>query len=185
MEFLTALWLPILLSAVFVFIASSLIHMVLQIHKGEYQKMPGEDDVLEQMRNHGLKPGQYMFPGAESMKDCENPEFIEKCKLGPVGFMTVKPSGVPSMGKSLLQWFLYCLLIGIFAAYLARFALGDGANYMDVFRITGTVAFLGYGVGAILDSVWKGAPWSATCKFLFDGLVYALVTAGTFGWLWP
>ena len=56
---------------------------------------------------------------------------------------------------------------------------------MTVFRLTGTAAFLGYALTNVTNSIWKGVSWGVTAKFLFDGLVYALVTAATFGWLWP
>lgn len=182
---LTALWLPILLSAVFVFIVSSILHMVIPIHRGDLKKIPGEEKVLEEMRAQGVQPGSYMFPCAGSMKEMCTPEMIEKCKLGPVGFLTVVPSGPPSMGKSLLQWFVYSILIGVFVAYLAKLGLEPGAAYATVFRVTGTIAILGYAVGALPDSIWKGQSWIITLKFIFDGVVYGLVTAGTFGWLWP
>ena len=182
---LTQLWLPILLAAVFVFIASSILHMVIPIHKGDFRKMPGEDKVLAEMRTAGLQPGTYMFPGSESMKDCGSPEFIEKCKRGPVGFVTVTPSGAPGMGKNLLQWFLYSILIGVFVAYAVSLGLNRGAAYLSVFRLAGTVAILGYAMGALPDSIWKGQKWSITGKFVFDGVLYGLVTGGTFGWLWP
>ena len=135
------LWLPILLSAVFVFIASSILHLMIPIHKGDYQKLPGEDEVLEQMRAQGVQPGSYMFPCAASMKDVGSPEMIEKCQLGPVGFLTVVPSGPPGMGKNLIQWFLYSVLISLVVAYVALLGLFRGATYATVFRVTGTVAF--------------------------------------------
>ena len=135
------LWLPILLSAVFVFIASSILHLMIPIHKGDYQKLPGEDEVLEQMRAQGVQPGSYMFPCAASMKDVGSPEMIEKCQLGPVGFLTVVPSGPPGMGKNLIQWFLYSVLISLVVAYVALLGLFLGATYATVFRVTGTVAF--------------------------------------------
>ncbi len=182
---LTALWLPILLSAVFVFIVSSILHMVITIHRGDLKKIPGEEKVLEAMRAQGVQPGSYMFPCAGSMKEMGTPEMIEKCKLGPVGFLTVVPSGPPSMGKNLVQWFFYSILIGVFVAYVAMLALEPGAAYATVFRLTGTIAILGYAVGALPDSIWKGQSWVITLKFIFDGVVYGLVTAGTFGWLWP
>jgi len=182
---LTELWLPILLSAVFVFVVSSILHMVLPIHKGDYKKLPGEEKLMEAMRGQGVSPGTYMFPCAACMKDMGSPEMIEKFKQGPVGFLTVVPSGAPAIGKNLIQWFLYSLVMGIFVAYIARLGLGREAAYLAVFRTTGTVAILGYAIAAIPDSIWKGQRWSITLKFLFDGVVYGLVTAGTFGWLWP
>ncbi|MFQ5738239.1 MAG: hypothetical protein ACE5JX_04460 [Acidobacteriota bacterium] len=185
MDFLIDLWLPILLAAVFVFIVSSILHMVLPIHKGDYLKLPGEGKVLEEMRTQGVPPGGYMFPCAGSMKEMATPEMMEKYKKGPVGFLTVVPSGVPAMTKNLIQWFLYSVVVGVVVAYVARLGLSQGAAYMEVFRMTGSVAILGYAVSHIPDSIWKGLSWRTTLKFIFDGIVYGLVTAGTFGWLWP
>jgi len=182
---LTELWLPILLSAVFVFVASSIFHMVIPIHKGDFRKMPGEDKVLTDMRSAGIQPGSYMFPCAENMKDMCTSPMIEKCKLGPVGFLTVVPSGPPGMGKNLVQWFVFTVLIGAFVAYAAGLGLPRGSAFMAVFRLAGTVAILGYSMGSLPDSIWKGQKWSITLKFVFDGVVYGLVTGATFGWLWP
>jgi hypothetical protein len=179
------LWLPILLSAVFVFIVSSIIHTVLHIHKGDYRKMSGEEGVLKEMRSHDLKPGAYMFPCPESMKDMCSPEMVEKYNQGPVGFMTVIPPGPLKMGKNLVQWFLYSLLVSIFVAYIARLGLDRGTEFMMVFRITSAAAVLGYALSYVPDSIWKGLSWGTTMKFIFDGVVYGLVTAATFGWLWP
>jgi hypothetical protein len=185
MALLVSLWLPILLSAVFVFIASSIIHVALPIHKGDFKKLPGEEKVLEAMRTAGVQPGAYGFPFLESMKDMGSPEMTEKYKKGPVGFMTVIPSGTPGMGKNLVMWFLYTILIGIFVGYVACLALGRGADYRAVFRVTGTVAILAYAIPYIADSIWKSQSWSTTFRFMFGGVVYGLATAGTFGWLWP
>ena len=185
MEFLTDLWLPILLSAVFVFVVSSILHMVIPIHRSDYRELPGEQKVLAEMRSQSVPPGEYVFPCPGSMKDMGSPEMLAKYNQGPVGFLTVLPSGPPAMGKSLVIWFLYSVLIGVFVAYVADLGLSRGAAYLAVFRMTGTVAVLAYGVTYIPNSIWKGGRWSTTLKFLFDGLVYGLVTGGTFGWLWP
>ncbi len=185
MAFLTELWLAILLSAVFVFIVSSVIHMVIPFHKGDYKKMKNEDAVLESMRANGVEPGQYMFPCAGSMKAMGTPEMKAKLEKGPVGWLTVLPPGGMNMGKSLAGWFVYSLLVGVLVAYVGWHALGAGAAYLAVFQITGAAAVLGYAIGVFNDSIWKGAPWSTTGKYIIDGVIYALVTAGTFGWLWP
>lgn len=185
MEFLSVLWLPLLLSAVFVFLVSSVLHMLVPIHKGDWQKLAGEDAVMDFLREQGVRPGQYMFPACGDMKDMKSPEQIAKFSRGPVGHLTIIPSGPPSMNKSLVQWFLHTLLVGVFVAYLCHHALAPGASYLAVFRLAGTSAFLAYGVGVISDSIWKGQPWCTTLKFVFDGLVYGLVTAGTFAWQWP
>jgi hypothetical protein len=44
---------------------------------------------------------------------------------------------------------------------------------------------MAYGVANIANSIWKAQPWSNTIKEVIDGLIYAMLTAGTFGWLWP
>lgn len=185
MEFLAQLWLPILLSAVFVFLASSVLHMVLPLHRSDYQGLAGEAQLMAAMRAQGVKPGQYMFPHAASMKDCGSPEMQAKFNEGPVGILTVMPNGMPNMGKTLAQWFLYTLLISFFAGYLGSFCIPLGADYHTVFRVTGTAAVLGYAFSYIPNSIWKGEKWSTSLKFILDGTLYGLVTAGTFGWLWP
>ncbi len=180
------LWLAILVSSAVVFIASSILHMVIPIHKGDFKKLSGEENLLESFREQGVAPGAYMFPCPDSMKDMGSPEMLEKYNKGPVGWMMVLPNGPPAMGKSLIQWFLFSVLIGVFTAYMATLAgLRTGAEYSLVFRITGTVSILGYAVSNITDSIWKGVSWGTTLKFIFDGLVYGLLTAGVFGWLWP
>ena len=182
---MTELWLPILLSAVFVFVVSSIFHMVIPIHKGDFKKLPGEERVLAEMRAQGLRPGSYAFPCCESMKDMGSPEMIEKCKLGPVGFMIVMPNGPCNMGKSLVFWFIYSLIVGVLAAHAATVGLQRGAGFGPVFHLVGAAAILGYAIGALPESIWKGQKWSITLKFVFDGLVYGLVTGATFAWLWP
>jgi hypothetical protein len=182
---IAALWLPILLSAVIVFVASSILHMVLPLHKNDYRKLPEEDKVMDALRSAGVTPGRvYHFPHC-THKEMKTPEATEKFKRGPVGLLTVIPSGAPSMGKYLGQWFAYCLLVSYVVAYLTGRTLGPGMNYLVVFRVAGTVGFLAYGVGQIQDSIWKGQDWGVTLKHVADGLIYGLLTAGTFGWLWP
>ncbi len=185
MEFLADLWLPILLSAVFVFVVSSVLHMVIPIHKGDHRALPGEAGVLDALRSNGVKPGSYMFPCPASMKEMGSPEMLAKYQQGPVGWMTVLPNGAPAIGKSLIQWFVLSIVISALCAYVASFALAPGADYLRVFRLTGTVAVIAYATGTITESIWKGQAWSTAAKFVFDGVVYGLVTAGTFAWLWP
>jgi hypothetical protein len=181
---LTALWLSIVLSAVIVFVASFIMHMLLPYHKSDYRQLPDEDKLLAGLRAAGLKPGLYHFPYC-SHKDMKSPAVMEKFKQGPVGMLTLFPSGPPAMPKFLGMWFAYCLVIGLFVAYLTGRTVAPGANYLAVFRVAGTAAFLAYGLGNLSNGIWKGQPWGVTLKEVIDGLVYALLTAGTFGWLWP
>jgi hypothetical protein len=181
---LTALWLPIVLSAVIVFVASAIMHMVLPYHRSDYQKLPDEDKLLAALRAAGLKRGLYVFPFC-TPKEMKSPAMVEKYKQGPVGMMTVFPSGPPVMPKFLGMWFVYCLIVGFFVAYLTGHTVMPAAPYLAVFRVAGTAAFLAYGLGHLSDGIWKGQTWSFTIKEVIDGLVYGLLTAGTFGWLWP
>jgi nucleoside recognition membrane protein YjiH len=182
---ITALWIPILLSAVIVFVASSIMHMALPIHKSDYRGLPEEDKVLDVLRATGATPGRVYFFPFTTHKEMKSPAVVEKFKRGPVGLLTVLPSGPPAIGKNLVQWFIYSLVVGIFVAYLTGRTLSPGTHYLAVFRVAGTTAFLGYALALVQDSIWKGQTWGVTFKHIFDGLIYGLLTAGTFGWLWP
>jgi hypothetical protein len=178
-------WLPILLSAVIVFIASSILHMALPIHKSDYRKLPDEDAVLNALRAAGVTPGRvYHFPFT-THKEMKSPQAIERFKRGPVGLLTVIPSGAPAMGKYLGLWFGYCLVISAVVGCLAAATHGAGADYHGIFHFGASTAFLAYGVAQLQDSIWKAQTWGVTFKHVFDGLIYALLTALTFAWLWP
>jgi hypothetical protein len=182
---LDVLWLPIVLSSVFVFVVSSAIHMASPWHKNDYPKMPREDEVMDALRPLAIPPGDYMVPRPASREDMRSPVFLEKLKKGPVMILTVIPSGLPGMAKNLVNWFIYLIVVGIFAGYIAGRALPVGASYLRVFRFTGATAFIGYSLALWQLSIWYKRAWSTTFKATVDGLIYALLTAGVFGWLWP
>ena len=179
------LWLPILLSAVIVFLASSLIHMFLGWHKNDMKMVPNQDKVQEALRPFAIPPGDYCIPRGASMKEMRTPEFTEKLNKGPVAIMTVLPNGPWTMGKSMVLWFLYSIVVGIFAAYIAGRALPMGAPYLSVFRFAGCTSFIGYTLAAWPASIWYHRSWATTIWNTIDGLIYGLLTAGVFGWLWP
>ena len=181
----TSLLVPILLSAVIVFVASSILHMVLRYHRNDLRKLPKEDEIMAALRGFSIPPGDYAVPCAGSMEGMKNPEFQDKMKKGPVVFMTVIPSGPPTMGMSLFLWFLYSVLVSFFSAYIAGRALPPGAYYLAVFRFVGATAFMGYSLALLQNSIWYKRNWGTTLRSMFDGLVFGLLTAGTFGWLWP
>lgn len=181
---LAALWLPIVLAAVIVFVASSIMHMVLPYHRSDYRKLPDEEKVTASLRAAGLTRGLYVFPFC-TPKEMKSPESVAKYKQGPVGMMTIFPLGPPVMPKFLGQWFGYCLIISFFVAYLAAHTIPPGLRYLAVFRVVGTAAFLAYGLGNLVNGIWRGQPWGVVIKEVIDGLIYSLLTAGTFGWLWP
>ncbi len=182
---LSALWLPILLSAVFVFVASSIIHMASPWHKSDYPKMPNESQVMDVLRPLAIPPGDYFFPRPSSRADMQSPAFAEKMTKGPVVVMTVMPSGPMSMGRNLSLWFLYVVVVNLFAGYIAGRALPSGTPYLQVFRFVGATAFIGYTAALWQMWIWYRRALITTIKSTVDGLIYALLTAGTFGWLWP
>lgn len=182
---LGSLWLPILLSAVLVFLVSSIVHMVLKYHQTDYSRLPNEDAVRAAIRGGNPTPAQYIIPYCAEMKHMQTPEMQQKYAEGPVAVLNVMRSGAPAMGKSLAQWFLFSIIVALFVAYVLGASTPPGAPYLHIFRIAGAAGFLAYSLGQLPQSIWMGRPWSLAWKDVFDGLLYALVTAGTFGWLWP
>jgi hypothetical protein len=180
-----SLWLPILLSGVAVFIVSSIIHMLLPYHRSDHKTLADDDGVRAALRPFAIPPGDYVVPGTTPGEKWDSPARMEKLKEGPAILMTVYPNGPPAMGLSLVLWFVYSLVVGVFAAYVVGALVGPGADYMVVHRFTGTVAFAGYGLALLQGSIWYKRSWFTTFKSVFDALVYALVTGGVFGWLWP
>jgi hypothetical protein len=184
MTALPSLMVPILVSAIVIFVVSSLIHMVLPWHKTDYPKLANEDSVLSALGPLALPPGDYLIPRAQA-SELKSPEYQAKVARGPVIVMTVLPNGPISMGRNLTMWFVYIVAVSIFAAYVASRAVAPGAPYLEVFRFAGVTAFSGYALALWQMSIWYGRSWSMTVKSTVDGLIYALLTAGIFGWLWP
>jgi hypothetical protein len=184
MSVLLALWSPILLSSVFVFVASFIIHMALPWHKGDYLKLPQEDKVMDALRPFSIPPGDYVVPRCFSTAEMKSAEFAEKLKKGPVMGITVMPNGPFHMGKSLLFWFLYLIVVNYLTAYIVGHALPYGAKFAVVFRFAGVASFMGYAAAIWQMSIWYRRSWLTTIKTTVDGLIYAGLTAGTFGWLW-
>ncbi len=180
-----SLWLPVVVSAVVVFVASSIVHMVLRYHKADYRGLSNEEDVRAVVRKGNPAPGLYVIPHCSDPSQMKDPAVVKKYADGPVGMLAVIPSGVPQMGKYLGLWFGFCVLASFVAAYIARHTLAPGAAPIAVCRITGTVAFVAYGLGAIPDSIWRGQPWSNTFRVLLDALIYSVLTGLTFQFLWP
>lgn len=182
---LTSLVVPILLAAVIVFIASAILHMVLPFHRNDVRQLPKETEVQEALRRFAIPPGNYALPHPGPSHNMKDPAFLERMKKGPVGLITLRPGGDLGMGKALALWFVYCLVVTIFAGYIAGRALGPGAHYLQVFRFAGATAFAGYSLALLQDSIWWSRRWATTWLSMLDGLIYGLLTAGTFGWLWP
>jgi hypothetical protein len=183
---ITSLWLPILVASALVFVASFVIHTVLHYHKNDFRRVPDEDGVLEALRRFEIPPGDYMLPHVSGPDALQSEELRKKVEKGPIAHFTVMPPhAMSSMGPQLVQWFAYLLLVGIIVAYAAGRTLDPGEAYLSVFRLTGVVAFASYSMALMQRSIWYWTSWNSTLRSMFDGLVYALLTAGTFGWLWP
>lgn len=182
---IVALWLPILVAGVLVFVVSSLVHMVLPLHRNDFAALPNEDGVMDALRGFKIPPGDYMMPRAGSPETMRTPEFKAKFARGPVAIMTFYPAGNMGVGASLAQWFVYVLIVNVFVAYVTGRAVGMGTPYLQVFRFAGATAFMSHFLGQVPPSIWYKRSWATTARFGVDSLLYALVTAGTFGWLWP
>lgn len=183
---IVSLWLPIVLAAVLVFVASSIIHMFLGYHRTDFRRLPAEDEVQSALARFEIPPGDYVMPHAESSEEMKTPEYKAKVERGPVAFITVIDGRTFfSMGPQFVQWFAYLLLVGAVTAFVAGRTLPVGADYQSVFHLTGTVAFACYAMALPQRAIWYKMSWSSTLKSMFDGLIYGLLTAGTFGWLWP
>ena len=185
MDPIIQLWLPILVSSVVVFFASFLMHMVIKHHNSDFKQIPDEARIMDELRKSNIPAGDYVFPFAKDEKERNSQEYKDKFAKGPVAMITVHPSGPVSMGSNLVMWFLFSIVVGVFAAYISGHALAPGAHYLAVFRFAGATAFAAYSLALAHDSIWYARKWSTTFKYVFDGLIYALLTGGVFGWLWP
>ena len=158
--------------------------MVLGWHSGEWKKFPAEDAVLDALRSFNLAPGDYVAPRPSSMAEMNTPEFKARTARGPRVMLTVLGTA-NSMPRNLVVWFVYSIVVSVFAAYVAGVTLPAGAPYLTVFRVTSTVAFAGWAIALWQSWIWYSRSFGYTIRSTIDGLVYALLTGGAFGWLWP
>lgn len=185
METFAGLWLPIVVSAVLVFVASSLIWNVLGAHKWHIKGLPDEAAALETLSKQGVTPGQYSIPYLPDSAAMKDPAVKEKLEKGPVGVLVIAKPGMPNMARFLGAWFAYLLFVSYVVAFVCGQTLPRGAEYLLVFRVAGAVAFAAYSFGQIPNAIWWHRPWKSAFKEFADGAVYAALTAGSFGWLWP
>lgn len=186
MNAVLSLWLPILLSAVVVFVISSLIHMVFKWHASDYRGLANEDAVRAALRAGNIAPGRYVLPHCPDMKDMSSEAMLQKYREGPVVQFTVGPNGTPALGKYLGQWFAWSLAIAVIAAYLAASVLGlDHAHARAAAKLVGAITFIAHGFGTVTESIWMMRPWSSSAMHLLDAALYAIGTALVFLWLWP
>lgn len=183
--FLALLW-PTLLATVAVFIVSSLIHTVSPWHKSDYPSVPDEDAFRKAVGGLRIPPGDYFVPKPASRAEMRSPEFLAKLTEGPRVIMTVLPNGYGSMAKPLIGWLIYCLVVTIIAGHVAFGVLHDrNPSYRDIFHTVALTAFAGYSLALWQARIWFEKSLSVTIKGTIDGLIYAIVTAGVFGYMWP
>ena len=185
MPTLDQLWMPILLSAVLVFVVSALIHMVFKWHNSDYHGFPNEDEIRAAIRKSNPSPGGYMVPHCEDKKDMAKPEVVQKFTEGPIAMVSIIKPGPPSMTRPLALWFILTLLIALASGYLASRTVPVGAGFLAVARVVSLTTFLAYAGGSLANFIWMGKTQSATMKEVLDAFLYGLVTACAFGWLWP
>ncbi len=185
MDFVGQLWMPMLVATVLCFIASSAIWMVAPHHKGDWKGLPNQDDVLAAVRKGDPAPGSYMVPYCDRSDKAAFEAGMKKFAEGPAWVMYVFPRGTMNMGKMLGQQLTFFLVTSFFVAYVAHHALASGAEYLRVFQVAGATAFMAYFMGAIPESIWFARPWRNTVMVGFDALIYAGLTAGSFGAFWP
>lgn len=180
---LSALWLPILLSAVIVFIVSNILWMALPFwHRRDYSKLADEAAALRALS--AARPGMYVIPSVDWGKT--SAEERTRLMAGPMALAWVRnPGSRFSFGRALASFFVYTLVVSVFVAYLTAHTVPAGSDYLAVYRVAGTAGVLGYSFGAIPYSIWYGKPWSSTVKDIIDGVIFGMLIGGTFGWLWP
>lgn len=65
-----------------------------------------------------------------------------------MGFLILRRPGKHSIGKPLLMWFIFCIIVALFAGYIASRTLASGTEHLQVFRIVSTSTFMGFAFGA-------------------------------------
>jgi hypothetical protein len=182
-----AIWLAILTAAVGVFVASSVLHMVLPYHRSDVRRLPAEkeDAILDALRRIGMAPGDYAAPHAGGPSGMRDPAFVAKMTKGPRVFFSLLPGEAPSMGPYLAQWFVYCLVVSTCTALLVWQIVGRGGSARLAFHYGSLIGFLAYGMALPQHSIWYRRSWATTLKSLLDSLIYGAVTGAAFGWLWP
>jgi hypothetical protein len=180
-----ALWLPTILSAVAVFILSSIVHMVVPWHKNDYAKFPDEEGVLDALRGFNLAPGEYLAPRPTTRGEMGSPDFIAKMQRGPHVMLNLQPGGSPSMGKPLVLWLIYVIIVSALAGHIAYAFHDFGIDDRYVFHTVGLTAWLAYSSAQWQATIWFRKPWLASLKSTFDGLIYAVVTGLIFVYFWP
>ena len=184
MAILAPLWLPILISAVVVFIASAVGWMLVGHHNADIKKLPNEAAFLDFVRSQNIPPGTYMWPGCGGSEEMKSPEFLARFAAGPWGSINVA-GRQPSFARNLVLTFLFYLVVGVFVGYITTLARPYGAPFLAVFRVAGAVAVLAYCAGSIPNALFFSKPGRFMLTDFIDGVAFGLLTGLVFAWLWP
>lgn len=175
------LWLPIVVSAIVMFVASALIWTMFKWHNSDYRQLADEEAARAGLQ--GNSPGYYLLPYCLDPKELEKPEIRQKYEEGPLAYITIAPNGMPPMAGKMISMVIYFLAVAVTCAYVVTRTLPADAEYLSVFRVAGTVAFLANSFALVPESIWFNRPWSMTAKNFLDALIYSLLAGGIFGWL--
>ena len=163
---LTQLWLPILLSSVFVFLASSIMWMALPHHKADIKVLPDEKALTEQLGKLDLPPGTYMWPNCGSGESQSSPEFTARMDAGPWGSINILGCK-PNFAANLALVFLFYLVVSVCVAYIMTRSLAAGASCESLFSVAGPTAILAYCAGGIPGAFFMGKPK----RFMFTDFI--------------
>ena len=184
MEFLAELWLPILLASIAVILAGNIIYMLLPYHRKDFKRLPDEESIRAAIKAQNLERAQYAIPYAVPHEAVDREALQEKFDAGPVGTLVIGRNG-NTMTRQLIQYVVFVLALSIAIAYVAFTTLsGNESGFWEIFRVTGIVAFLAHGGAHFFHSIVFHQPWGVTLRYVMDAMVYALLTAGFFAWLW-
>lgn len=180
------LWLPILASAVAVFILSSIIHMALPFwHRSDYRSLPDEAAVLEALRPLNIPPGEYMAPRPASNEDMRSESFKEKMNRGPIFQINLMKPGPISLGRPLALWFVYLLVVAFVVAHVTTVAVGSATDTRVIFHTVALTSLMGYVMALWQGVIWFQRPVLTAFKATIDGVIYAIVTGMIFVYFWP
>jgi hypothetical protein len=183
MHILVALWLPILLSAVIVFVISCLIHMALKWHAFDYKGFANEDEVRAALGADNVPGVKYVVPYCGDMKEMGSETMKRKFAEGPIAIITFGHKGQPNLGKLMGLWFVWSLIIAAVAAYLTARVVPIEQT-LRAAKFAGGITFVAHGFGSVQESIWMHRSWRSTATYLADALLYGLGTGAIFYWLW-
>jgi len=183
MEFLTQLWLPIVVSAAAVWVASAVVWMALPHHKKDWKAMPDEAAFYRAFDTLKIPPGNYGFPECKNKAQRSDPEVKRRWEAGEMGLLSVW--GKVNMGRNMVVTFIVYLAISLFVGYIGKHGVKPNASFSEAFQVLGTAGVLAYAFGHIPQGVWFAQYPRAILMCVLDGIAYGLITGAIFAAMWP